>query len=527
MHSNAVTRLIALVALHLTLANSGFAEYGARQPDDGSYDLLIRNGTIVDGTGRMPFKADILVRGDTIVFVGELGNTAVTARRIINAQEKTVTPGFIDLHSHGDPTEGPLLNFLAQGYTTVTLGQDGQTAGVGENVLTLHEWMSLVEESGSEVNIATLSGHGTLRHEAGVGSVPEPSAEQIERMKELLRRDLAAGAFGMSLGLEYDPGRYSSAEEGMALGEVVGEHGGVVMSHLRTEDAGEIQGAIAELLALNSNVHVSHMKIVSGRNVEESKAVLDQMAGARALGRAVTGDVYPYMASASDFIFLYPNWAKKLEDYTDAVKSRRPELEAHIESRVEERLGPQSILLVKGEYAGMNFSEVATTLGKSYVDVMIDDLGYGGPQQAHFIMSPEVQNEFIRGDYISISTDGSPQLDHPRSAGSTVKVLEEHVGEPPKMSLQRAVHKLSKLPAEILGLENRGVIEEGAKADIVIMTLEDVHNRATWAEPMLPPTGFDLVIVNGIIALESGQAVGGRYGRLLRRAQSASVENAE
>src|SRR5690606_13376206 len=239
----------------------------------------------------------------------------------------------------------------------------------------------------------------------------------------------------------------------------------------------------------------------------------EQMARARAAGKKVTGDVYPYLASASNLVFLYPDWAKLRPQYDTAVRTRRAELEAHMQMRVEERGGPDRILITGGPHAGMNVAELAEQLNKPYVKVMTDELGYGGPPQAHFLMAQQVHDEFMRGEHISISTDGAPSVSHPRSAGSTVLFLTEQVGKPPKLSLEQAIHMLSGLPAlEVLGLKDRGVIAAGQAADIVVFTPEQLRNRATWSEPLLPPKGFDAIVVNGAVALENGTPGGDRHG---------------
>ncbi len=223
------------------------------------------------------------------------------------------------------------------------LGQDGFTPNYDPDnkpTESLAHWMQRLDKHGSEVNVATLSGHGALRLLAGVDDAPQPSAKQLQRMEEILTQDLAAGAFGLSFGLEYEPGRYAQLAEEKALGNLVGRHGGIVMSHMRSEDTDKIAGAIDELLQIDAHVHVSHIKIVAGQRAEEADAVLEQLERGRANGRQVTADVYTYLASASNFIFLYPDWAKRETDYNEAVKHRRPELEAHIRKRVAERNGP-------------------------------------------------------------------------------------------------------------------------------------------------------------------------------------------
>lgn len=478
------------------------------------YNLWIRNGAVVDGTGRERVQADVLVRGDTVALVGA-ARADVQARRTIDARGKIVTPGFIDTHGHGDPLSDSFTNFLAQGITTVVLGQDGSSPGADEQPIPLAEWMRRVQAQGSEVNIATFSGHGTLRTLAGIGEAPQPTDAQLRAMQEMLRSDLAAGAYGLSFGLEYSPGRPSQVAETKALGDVAGRHGGIVMSHMRTEDSGRIGAALDELLQIDAPLHVSHIKIVAAQRLEEAHDVLDRLARARAQGKRVTADVYPYLASVASFQFLYPDWARRREDYDAAVRDRRADLEQHLRKRVEERNGPKAILFTAGPHAGKTLADLAAQLGKPYEKVIIDDIGYVGPAQAHFHMSPAVQGAFIAADHVSICTDGSPGSAHPRSYDSFVKVLEEYVGAPPKMSFERAVHKMSGLPATILGLD-RGVIVTGRKADILVLDPKQLDSRATFTEPTLAPRGIEFVIVNGAIAFEQGKAVG-KNGRMLRR----------
>lgn len=486
-----------------------------------AYDLWIRGGTVVDGSGREGYRADVLVRGDAIATIEADPDARYEAVRTLDAAGRLVTPGFIDTHAHGDPLAQSFVNFLAQGITTVVLGQDGFAAegwSRDNPGRPLGEWMRAVEERGSEVNIATLSGHNTLRSLAGVGDAPVPTQAQLQAMLERLEAELAAGSFGLSFGLEYPPGWHSLPAEQKALGDRVGAHGGIVMSHMRTEDAGRILEAVDELLQIDAHVHVSHLKIVAGKDPAEATAVLDRLRAARAAGRQATGDVYPYLASASSLVFLYPDWAKMREQYEDAVRHRRAELEAHVRSRVEARNGPSAILFAGGPYAGKRLSEVAAAAGLPYERAMIDLIGYGGPAQAHFLMDEAVFRTFLRDDHVNLCTDGAPGASHPRSAGSFVKLLTDYVGAPPKLSLAQAVHKMSGLAARTLGLDrDRGVLAPGRKADILVIDPARLDSRATYAEPTLRPTGMDYVIVNGRIALEQGEPTGGRAGRLLRR----------
>lgn len=510
-------RLCAFGMMAVLAAASLPAETAAAAP---TFDLWIRGGTVVDGSGREGYRADVLVRGDTVVRIDAGGSGAIEATRVIDATGQLITPGFIDTHAHGDPLTQSFGNFLAQGVTTVVLGQDGFSV---ERWLRDHpgsslaDWMQAVESHGSEVNIATLSGHNTLRNLVEAGNVAVPTQAQLDAMLALLDAELAAGSFGLSFGLEYPPGWHSEPAEQKALGDRVGTQGGIVMSHMRTEDAGSILDAVDELLQIDAHVHVSHLKIVAGKDPAEAQAVMDRLRAARAAGRQATGDVYPYLASASSLVFLYPDWAKMPEDYAHAVEHRRAELEAHLRARVESRNGPSAILFTSGPHAGKRLSEVADAAGIPYEQALIDVIGYRGPAQAHFLMDEDVFQVFLHDDHVNLSTDGAPGGSHPRSAGSFVKVLEAYAGDPPKLSLAQAVHKMSGLSARTMGLDDRGQLVAGRKADILVIDPARLDSRATYAEPTLRPEGITYVIVNGEIELSSGEPTGQRAGRMLRR----------
>lgn len=493
------------------------ADAAATEP---AFDLWVRGGTVVDGSGGETYRADVLVRGDTVVRIDRGGSASVEAARVIDATGKLVTPGFIDTHAHGDPLTQSFGSFVAQGVTTVVLGQDGFSV---EGWLRSHpgrslaDWMQAVERHGSEANIAILSGHNTLRNLVEVGNAAVPTQAQLDAMLALLDAELAAGAFGLSFGLEYPPGRHSGPAEQKALGDRVGRQGGIVMSHMRTEDAGSILEAVDELLQIDAHVHVSHLKIVAGKDPAEAQAVMDRLRAARAAGRRATGDVYPYLASASSLVFLYPDWAKTPEQYAHAVEHRRAELEAHVRGRVESRNGPSAILFTSGPHAGKRLSDVADAAGMPFERALIDVIGYRGPAQAHFLMDEAVFQVFLHDDHVNLCTDGAPGALHPRSAGSFVKVLESYAGDPPRLSLAQAVHKMSGLAARTMGLDDRGLLAEGRKADILVIDPARLDSRATYAEPTLRPTGITHAVVNGEIEIADGEPTQRRAGRMLRR----------
>lgn len=507
----------------------------AADEQGGSYDLWIRGGLVVDGTGGSPRRVDVATRADRIVLIGD--GTDIEAREVIDASGKVVAPGFIDTHAHGDPLEdGSFENFALQGVTTVILGQDGRTPGhasergTDEDVpesgrKTLDQWMKAVERVALQTNVASLVGHGTLRWQSGVGVSTDISHAQLNRMIASLRAGLSAGAYGMSSGLEYVPGRFARTEELVALADEVARVGGVVMSHMRSEDEDKIGAALDELIAQgrNARVHASHLKVVFAHSPQDGDRVLAQLNAARSRGVALTVDVYPYLAGYGDLSLLYPPWAKTREAWNQALKTDRGRLEEYLRERIALRGGAGAILLADAPYTNKTLAVVAAELKLAPEKVVIDVMGFGGPNAAHFIMRADVQERLIRWPYAAISTDGGPRIRHPRSWGTYPKVLQEYVRERQLMTLEQAVHKMTGLPAQIAGLRQRGRIAEGYHADIVVFDPKTVSSRATWDEPAQPPSGIDRVIVNGCVQVAAGRLTANHCGRLLRRRSHAKL----
>jgi N-acyl-D-amino-acid deacylase len=490
-------------------------------------DLVIRNARVVDGSGRPAFTATVGVRGDRIVAVGK---AKLSGKRVVDAHGRVLTPGFIDSHAHGDPLESPMENFLSQGVTLIVLGQDGRTPGASDEDdetggMSFRAWGEAVDRHGLNLNVAALSGFGTLREAAGAG-VKTATPDQQARETALLQNDLDAGAFGMSSGLEYVPDRYGSTQELVALAKVVGRNDGVVESHMRTEDHGKIAGAIDELIAQGryARAHISHIKVVSGHGAAEGEEVLAQIAKARAEGVKLSADVYPYTAGFADFSLVYPAWAKQEGEFKDAVASRRAELEAAIRTKVMGRNGPAAILIASGPDAGLTVEQAARKAGKPF-ETYIVDAGYGGPAAAHFVMDEALQDRFVESPLIAFSTDGSPGMKHPRSWGSYSRIIEDFVVRRHALSLEQAVRKGTGYPAhDILGLTDRGFVRVGMKADLVLFDPLKVHTRATWERPAQAAEGFDLVVVNGKVAWEGGRLTDAHAGRLLRHVPRPSLK---
>lgn len=512
-------RSLFLVCLALALAG-GCASTPQSLSAKKSPDILIVNGTIIDGTGAPGRAADVLIREGRIAAVSEPGALKSEAKgaTIIDAAGKVVTPGFIDAHAHGDPLETPdLHNFLAMGVTTICLGQDGSHPG-GKNP---GEWMTRVDAIQPGANIALFVGHGTVREEAGVGRSKNPSPEQIAAMQALVREAMEQGCFGLSTGLEYLPGLYSDTAELAAIAKPVAEHGGLVSSHMRSEDNDQIAAALKELLTQGREagcpVHVSHIKVVYGRGVARAVEILSLLEVARESGQKVTADIYPYTASYTGIAIVFPEWAKSRSGFEEAKQTRRDELATYLRERVTLRNGPEATLFGTGKFAGKTLAQVAEELGKPFEDVLIDDIGPGGASAAYFVMDEALQARLLVDPNIMICSDGSPDGAHPRGHGAFARVIRKFVIEEKRLTLEEAVRKMSGLTAATIGIQDRGVIAEGKAADILIFDPAAVRDTATYENSRQLAEGFDWVIVNGAIVRAKGEFSGMRAGQMLRK----------
>jgi len=487
-------------------------------PEYGSIDLIIENGQVLDGLGGAAQAADIVVVGDEIVFVGDTGFSAqdfdTRIKNHINANGRIVAPGFIDLHSHGDPLQTPEFeNFLAMGVTTITLGQDGSSPEVAN----LAEWLDEVASNGIGTNLAMFVGHGTLRTLAGIGREPVPDEESLQRMLVLLEESLDQ-TFGMSTGLEYNPGLNARPAELQALAEVVGRNNRMIMSHMRNEDDDQLEASISELLDQGrfARVHVSHLKSVFGKGAERAEEILGILAKARAAGVQITAEIYPYNASYTGIDIVFPVWAKTVEQFELAKVERREELARFLRERVNRRNGPESTLLGTDPYTGKTLADLAHELEMPFEDVLIDVIGPDGVSGAYFVMNNSLQSRLLADANVGVCSDGSPTGFHPRGHGTFARIIERYVMQDKLLTLPEAVRKMTSFAAGVLGITDRGVVKAGMKADLLVFDPVRVHETASYPNPLRFAEGFDVVIVNGEIAREGGERRAGMFGNVLQ-----------
>ena len=454
---------------------------------------------------------NVLVIKDTVAAVGNTDGWINS--REINGRGLVLSPGFIDLHAHGDPLgeNGGFENFLYQGVTTVCLGMDGFSP---ENI---SGWIREMGQTDLSTNVMPFIGHSTIREISGTGYTEFPLPRQLQSMNELLEEAFKIGYFGLSTGLEYLPGSLAKEEELHGLAKTVGEYNGLVMSHVRNEDDDQIEKSLNELIGMGTfcPVHVSHIKVVYGKGKARADELLQLLDSARNAGIRITADMYPYTASYTGIGILFPDWAKPPHDYESVKKTRRKELEDYLYNRVMKRNGPEATLLGTEPWRGMTLAEAAASRSKPFVDLLIDDIGRSGVSGAYFIMDEELQTTLFGNEYIALASDGSPTMNHPRGYGSNAKVISDYVVKDSLLTLEEAVYKMTGLPAKILGLEDRGNIRVGQKADLVLFDPVNFKAHATYENPHETATGITMLLINGKVVIKDGRLAGDRFGKLI------------
>ncbi|MEC9015662.1 MAG: D-aminoacylase [Gemmatimonadota bacterium] len=479
------------------------------QPGSVSSDLIFTNAYVVDGMGEPGRVADVRVRGDRILEVGSL--TPTDAETEIDATNLVLAPGFIDTHSHHDGglEEGGALAAVSQGITTIIVGQDGGSP------LPLSSFFTRLETATVAVNVAAYVGHNSIRRRVmGDDFRREATLEEIEGMKLLLEGELQSGALGLSTGLEYDPGIYSSTDEVVELARIAASVGGRYISHMRSEDR-EFFSALEELLHIGREtgipVQVSHMKLAMKSLWGETGRVLSMLDAAREEGINVTADVYPYEFWQSTMTVLFPGREFTREAATFALEELAP---------------PEGMFIAAfgadPSYVGMSLAEIAELRGKDAVTVYLEliaeaDASDGRESIIARSMTETDIAELLSWPYTNVSSDGGLNGRHPRGYGSFTRVLGRHVREREELSLESAIQKMSSLAAENTGLSERGEIREGYFADLVLFDAETVLDRATPDEPNLTSVGVVGVWVNGARVYSTEGVTGNRPGRVLRR----------
>ena len=489
-------------------------------------DLLIRGGQVLDGSGVAARSADVGIRGDRIVLVGD--GSRVQAARVIDASRLVVSPGFIDPHAHVLEDLSSLARhaneaYLMQGVTTTVTGNDG--AGPIQIAATLSQWT----KQGIGTNAALYIGQGTVRREVMGMSDAAPSTDQVDKMRTLVERGMRQGALGMSTGLYYAPGSYAKTEEVIALAKAAAAAGGIYDSHLRDEDSytigllGSIREAIRIARETKIPVHISHIKALGPEVWGQSTQVIELIRQARSEGLEITADQYPYEASGSSLTAsLIPRWAEVggnaalIQRIGDP--SVRPRLIQAMDQNLKRRGGADRLLIISGRdrsLVGKTLEAIAEEKKATPVEAALGIIQGGGAGVASFNMSEADIENFMKQGWVMTGSDGSEG--HPRKYGTFPRKLRVYVNEKKIISLPYAVHSSSGLTAQALHLKDRGLLREGYFADVIAFDAATVADRATYEHPEILATGMKYVIVNGKIAVENGKYTGQLAGKVLGR----------
>ena len=529
-------------------------------------DLVISNGSIIDGTGNPAYHAHIGIVDGKIVRVMR-DTSRFNAARIIDAEGMTVCPGFIDTHSHDDAYL--LVNpqgddKVRQGVTTDIIGNCGfslapltdehrddlrnASAIMGGNNLpdefwnlsSFDEFLTILESAELGINVVPLVGHGTIRT-AVIGTENRaPTEPELTEMKQMTADAMQAGAFGLSSGLIYVPANYANTHEIIELARVAGQFKGIYTTHMRNEGDQQM-AAIEETLKIAYEAgiatHISHHKIVGKDNWGQSKDTLALMAEARANGLDVTCDQYPYRAASTFMAAALPPhiqaqgpqvFAEKLKD-SDIRQAIINEIESESSAQWENFIkgaGFENIVISvsphHGEYIGKSIAQIAETEAKNPYDVFFDLLIKERLEVIIIIFAMDEADiiRIMQDPITMVGTDGIPDFGaskvHPRMIGTFPRILGRYVREKGVIRLEEAARKMTSLPAQTFGLYSKGILREGLDADIVIFDPNTIIDKATFDNPWQPPAGISWVIVNGEVAVEHGKITGATSGQVLR-----------
>ena len=498
------------------------------------YDLLLRGGRVVDGTGSPWFRADVAVTGDTIAAIAP--RIEAPAARVIDATGLVVTPGFIDIHTHARrgifevPTAD---NYTRQGVTTIYEGPDGSSP------LPIKAFLDRVAAAKTSPNFGTFVGQGSAREKV-IGSLDRRATPaEIEQMREIVREGMRDGAVGLSTGLFYVPGIFTPTDEVIELAKVAGGMGGIHVSHMRNEAAG-VLGSVRETLAIGEQgglpTQVTHHKIIGVQNWGRSVDTLKLITDARARGVDATIDQYPYTASATGINALFPPWSLEGGQAEVVRRLQDPAQRARIKAAVVENIrfdrgaGDAKNISVAScgwdpSLAGKNLAEITRERGQepnveNGADTAISIVEHGGAQGIFHAIDEKDLERILLCPLTMIASDGEVPIfgkasPHPRSYGTFARVLAVYARDKGLLRLEEAVRKMTSLPAWRLGLPDRGILRVGMKADITVFDPALVRDKATYEKPHQYAEGFVEVIVNGVVIYEHGVMTPARPGRIL------------
>lgn len=518
---------ITLRKSYLLLLATCFCSFGQQ------YDLIIKNGHIVDGSGNPWYASDLAIKSGEIAGIGFF--QASEGKQVVDARNQIVCPGFIDVHTHvedGIKTVSTADNFIHDGVTSVITGN------CGSSEVNLAKFFDELKHVRISVNLGSLIGHNSVRRNVMMNVFRDPTTQEQQKMELLVEQAMKDGAVGLASGLIYIPGTYSKTPEVVGLAKTASKFGGIYASHIRDEGV-KVQEAIGEAINIGREAHIpveiSHFKISSKPLWGQSDMTIGIVEKARLEGIDVNVDQYPYTASSTNMGTMLPSWALADGDSMVHVRLTSPETRKKI--REEMIKGVKADKRKNYDYAyvahykadstlnGKNVSEINKLLGRksnlaTEADLIMDMVDKGGAQMVFHKMSEDDVAKILRYPNTMIASDAgviqfNKNMPHPRGYGSNARVLGRYVREKQVLRLEDAVRRMTSLPAQRFKIEDRGLIRAGFAADIVIFDENKVSDMATFEKPHAYSEGIDYVLVNGIIVLENGKHTGSKPGAII------------
>lgn len=541
---------------------------GTKLSDSSSYDVVILNGRIVDGTGNPWFYGDIGITKDRIVKIAPPRHLEkAKAEERIDAQGLVIAPGFIDIQSHSRGAllqgDGRVISKVTQGVTTEIMGEGWTNAPANEKTLSIegsvdpetrrltkdfggphgfNNWLEAMERHGSSVNFGSFVGAATVRMYVKGMAMGNPEAKELEEMRQLVRNAMEDGSFGIASALIYPPGSFATTEELIEMSKAMAPYGGVYITHLRSEADKFLEG-LDEAIEIGRKggvpVEVYHLKAAGRRNWHKASLAIARIEAARDEGLDIGADMYPYIAGGTGLTACLPPWAsadgKLLENLSDPHMRARIRDEILNQKTEWENLGslatPEGVLVLglfkpeNQKYIGKRLSEIATDMNKDWIDAAIDLIlsERQGIGTIYFMMTEDNLKLQMQQPWIKFGTDAGGEdpdnpegLVHPRSYGTYPRILGKYVRQERAMRLEEAVRKMSSAVANRLYIRERGLLREGYYADIVVFDQKTIGDRATFENPHQVSLGVHHVLVNGITVIKNGIHTGAKPGRIVR-----------